>query len=303
MTLSTYISQLIKTKYHNGKSRKNITSLMNSFLRKFPQIKTIKDLSQQSENILKGLLKSTLSAETIRKIVYILSLVYDQIGDKKSQSLYQKTYLRLKKEIIDHRKTNKPISAKEADCVDIPYETLFSKPIDLKELDQKTLLYNLLIYIKETPRLDYRTLIYNPTKNKNVANYIKLNEPPQIVLNDYKTSKTYGPWIIPIKHNKLLEYLRTYVRAKNIKPGTYLFLNQAGKPYPSHKFSEYTQRMFNKKLKYKITMNCLRKIKEKFIFHNNPKTLNMSYKDKEDLVAKYFKHNLQTSMLYYNIVD
>lgn len=302
MSLDNYLFTFIKQKYHNGKSQKNLTSLIISFMRKQNHIKNLNDLSKNAKGLLSTILNSKQAPETQRKIIYILSMIFERLGNTKAQQRYRAAYLNLKKQITEQRKTNKPISAKEADCVDVSWEELKSKPINMDELDQKTLLYNLLIYIDETPRLDFRTLIYQPDSGKNTKNYINLNN-AKIVLNDYKTKSTYGQWVIPIRNAELIQYLRKYVKAHNIKPNNYLFLNKNNKPYPSHKFSEFTQRMFDKKLGYKITMNCLRKIKEKYLFHNNPKTLKMSYKEKEDLVAHYFKHNLQTSMLYYNIVD
>lgn len=253
---------------------------------------------------------SKSSQETKRKLLLFFALLLKKLNEEKLHVQYLKLYRKIKYNIIDQRKTNVPRGYKEIQCLDISLRKLRNQPINHKKLDAKTLLYNLLIYIDETPRLDYRTLKYNPsTSNSNNGNYLKYSTRKNsdcnvmIVLNDYKTSRKYGTWTIKIKHNQLCEYINKYIKHNNLKSNQHIFLNANHKPFSSNKFSEFVQNVFKGKLGVKISINCLRIMKENQLFHQNPDTLNWSLKEKEDWVVNHFRHSLATSRLYYQRIN
>ena len=299
MKLLQFAKIELQKKYKNNiSSFKTAFSVVSSFLRQNPNLK---DLSKDGEKILSAILNSKKSKETKRILLHIFAYLLERVSNnKKVHRKFIHAYTQIKSEIIEERKNNKPRSVKEAECLNISLNNLREKGIDMNVFTQKELLYNLLIFIDETPRLEWRMLVYNPKTDISQKNYIVCLEGRcQIILNKYKTSKTYGRWVIEIKDN-MKQYLYKYIKQMNIVPNKYFFLNKRNKPYPSNKFSEHIQRMFKEKTGSPISINCLRKIKENALFHQNKKILNMSLKEREDYVKQHFRHSLQSSLLYYN---
>ena len=273
--------------------------------------KSTQTFLKNASKILKIIEDSNASDETKRKLLLFFALLLKKLNEHDLHVKYLKTYRKIKYNIIDERKSSVPRGYKEIQCLGVSLQKLRNVPININELDAKTLLYNLLVYIDETPRLDYRSLIYNPsTSNKqssiNHLNYMKNYKDKSgndcnimIVLNDYKTYKKYGTWTIKINHTKLCEYINKYINHHKLKANEYIFLNANHKPFTSNKFSEFVQNIFKKKVGIKISINCLRILKENQLFHQNPQTLNWSLKEKEKWVVQYFRHSLATSRLYY----
>lgn len=298
MNILSYGKDVLSKKYGtNTPSFKCAYSMLNSFLRRCNWIKTTNDFEENGEKLYNVIISENNSKETKRKLLLIFIFLLKNL-DSKWLSLFLQNYSRLKKEIIEERKTNSIRSEKEMNCLQYSLFELRKKyPVNINRLDQKSLLFNLFLHIDETPRLAYRTLVFNPEKNK--QNYIELNkEKVNIILNDYKTYKFYKTWVIEVTHEPLRRYLHEYV--KKMKPDEYFFLNRRRKIFPSNKFSEFVQQVFLEKIGIKVNVNCLRKLKERELFHKNPNTMDMSLKDKEQFVEKYFKHTLKNAELYYN---
>lgn len=282
----------------------NNLGIVTSFSKQNPNIESFEDLDYI---ILTVLLSNKSEATKIKQIQLFKSIANVNI---KSDAIRKKYYeLISKNRNNDVLKENKPINIKEKNSLKITYEDLKNK-IDYNSSKKDDILYLLLIHLKHTPRLDYRTLIYvNNDKqiqsfnnNKEPINYIFLKPTDSfIMLNDYKTCLKYGSWKIEIP-NDITKIIQNYITKSNIEPNTYIFKNNRNKQYPSNKFSEYIQKIIYKKVKVKITMNTLRKIKEIHLFHRNPFFLNKSYKEKEKWVIEHFKHDLKMSMLWYNKV-
>ena len=300
MSLLERANEMLSKKYSNTSSYKASSSIIKTYLRKNKQWN---DLSTQGEDILNDILKSSKSLETKRKLIYIFALLIEEnpAGLENIHKQYIEEYKKLKKRIIENAKENKPKNAKEARCMKVTLAEMRNREINMNDMDQRSLLYNILVFIDETPRLELRKVVYSPRTRLPNGNYFRcFNNKCELVLNDYKTSKTYKEWRINIT-GLLKDYLKKYIKHHKITPGDLLFINKKGNEYPANKFSEYIQRMFKNKLGVIITINCLRKIKENELFHKNPEILNMSTKDKEEYVKDKFKHNLDTSMTYYNI--
>ena len=300
MTLLQFAKQHLLTKYKNNKSSyKTAYSTIHSFLKRNSQFT---DLLTDGGKILDTILTSKKSKETKRKLLFVFAFLLEKLNETKLHRKYIQAYTKIKYEIINDRKINKARSVKEAECLNISLQKLRSVKINIDELNQRTLLYNILIYLDPTPRLELRKLVYSPKQNIPEKNYIVCESGKcEIVLNDYKTSKYYKEWRIELEGD-LKNYVENYIEKMKLNRGDNFFLNTRKKPYPSNKFSELIQKIFKDKIGVSISINCLRKIKERDLFHQNPKILNMSLKDREEYVKKNFRHNLHTSMLYYNRV-
>lgn len=278
--------------------------ILRSLFKSNPQIKTTKDFDVYAKELLESISKSTKSLETKRKLLFLLALLFQELKLEHYKKLYLGKYKHYKKKILDDRKKNEPRSIKELQCLKFDLGDLRRKPINLLSLNQKSLIYYLLIFIDETPRLDYRSLVYNPTINIDTLNYLKFTSQEQyIMLNNYKTRKKYGPWKIPIVHPPLLNYLQQYIKKHQLQSNQHIFLNSKKNLYPSNKFSEFVQQSFLKQTGRRMNINCIRMLKERYLFHQNPKTLHMSLDEREKFVEKYFTHSYGTAMLYYHRID
>ena len=290
-------SELIK-KYGKGTSNyKTAISTARAFLNQNQHIKSL----DQCDDIMNAILNSSKSLETKRKQLFIFAYIYETKKDKKCQKKMLKVYSRIKYQILNQRKENKVRNRKEAECLMVTLTEL-RKRIKWNVFDQQNMVFNIFVSPDQTPRLEIRTLVLE-TKDKKKGNYIIEDKKRKgfyyMMLNSYKTSQFYGPWKIRF-NDKMSSFVRNYIKKNGIKPGNHFFLNQKKKEYPSNKFSEYVQRIFKKRVGVNININCLRKIKEIELFHNNKISLNMSLKEKEEWVKKNFRHNLHTSLIYYN---
>ena len=307
-----FMKQQISSVYDQSScSFKTMQSILGKFIRtNLSDIETVDDFIENVDNVMKIIKSSHKSKETKRKIVYFLALACKQLKLKEAQMNYFEYYKQLKKEIIETRTENDSINKKEAECLKFSLEKLRKRELEQKT-DQSSLLYNLLIFLDETPRLEFRTLVFHPIPPiKQDVNYLeKVNDGYQIVLNKYKTSRTYGQWIIPIRRSQpnsftddLIEYIKKYIAQNQTKRNELIFYNRNNKEYPSNKFSEFVQSTFSDKINAKLNINCIRKLKINALFHQNPKILKMSLKEQKDWVIKHFKHSLPNSMLYYKRV-
>ncbi len=298
LPLSRYYLSLL---YHDNKtSFKKTFSTVNAFLNRNGDLLLHRDSAQ----LFKKVKESTVSKETKRKVLYNLALLLLILKERKMHAKYMAEYRRLKSSIIRDRKANIIRKPEKEGCLQVSVLKERKKAIDMDDLTPHALIFNLLIYIDPTPRLEYRSLIFSPTSDLDKKNYLsKIRGTWTIVLNNYKTVKYYKRWTIVIKSDRLQRYINKYVKTNKLSANDHIFLNAVGKEYPHNKFSEFIKRAFFNKTGIDVTINCLRKIKEVELFHRNPMTLTMSLKEKEDFVKNNFRHSLRTSMLYYNRID
>lgn len=272
------------------------------------------DLFQKPNSVCNNIVKicdrieqSNKKNATKKKLFYLFSIICNR---KKSQIKYLELYKLKKKTILKDRTKNEALNIKEADNLSLSFEKLRKLGIQ-KNFTQHDLLFNLLIFIDETPRLEYRTLRYAPTHSFQVGkNYLTPKVSAQldswmIILDSYKTRETYKTWYIQIENRKLNKYLTDYFNFFGLAQNTLVFPNSKQKIRPSNKFSEFVQRMFKTKTGKSININSLRKIKECALFHRNPEinALSVPLDKKQNFVEKYFKHSLQTAQLYYHKID
>lgn len=303
-----FANDVLFNRYENKESYKQNLSNFRSFINVnydlFENFELNDFCSKNYKDICNRIINSPKKAATKKKTLYILFLLCKHLGnDEKSQVHFIQNYSRIKRNMKKEREKNQPVNIKEANNLNITLNDLRSLGIQSK-FNQKDLLYNLLIFIDETPRLEYRTLIYesNPNKLLNNNNYLIFNDNKfMLVIDNYKTRKTYGTWYINIHNGLLHEYILQYIQHHNLIPGQSLFPNYKNNIRPSNKFSEFLQRTFKDKIGKLININSLRKIKESSLYHNINKN-NWSIENKKKFVQKYFKHSLATADLYYHKV-
>ncbi len=105
------------------------------------------------------------------------------------------------------------------------------------------LLFSMYSYI-EPVRQDYGNVRilkkgFRSEKNKTQNNYIVLTSRPYLILNNYKTSDTYGTVkiTIPIALKKII------MKSLEKQPREYLFMNVDGKPYNDNSFTKFANRL------------------------------------------------------------
>lgn len=298
------IQPLVKKLYKNLKNNtyKTAISSMRAFFKRNQDIDSLDDYNLIIERVMNHKSKN----QTKIKQLYILGSIYSELQNNEGKKAIHKVYTKLNKDLNNLLKKNKYKNDKEKECITHNLKDLRTK-LDYNNLDQKNILFSIYVSLDYTPRLELCNLIYLSSHkiNKdhyNDSNYIFFNNNDNcfIVLNDYKTSDSYGPWIIPVE-GKLKELIKKYIKS-NKNNTDYIFLNSKKKPFPSNKFSEFFQKAFKEKLGNKITLNCLRKIKENDLFHQNNAILNMSVEEKEKFLVKYFRHSIKTAELFYKFV-
>lgn len=128
---------------------------------------------------------------------------------------------------------------------------------------------NLALYYLYTQlpprRLEYGSLIIaidGQFQDDGKSNYVVL-DPKQtqvrrIILNTYKTSKTYGKYVISPIPEKLSDAIIILIDEQGYKAGEYLFMNSKGKPYVGASFSARLKQVFEQSIGIPITLNVLR---------------------------------------------
>jgi len=305
MDFKTFAHNTLEGEYKTKPSTlRSAKSLMNGLIKYAVGFDKLSDLKKKSATLLKTILGMEKSQETKRKYIYYVSLLLKKLKMTAQREEYMNAYTKLKTDIETERKQNKVRSEKEEKSIENTLEKMRKIEINNEQSDPKSLLFNLLIHLDETPRLEYRELIYNPKSNLDEKNYLQVsNNTIKLVLNKYKTSDKYGTWTINIANPKLKKYIKHYIEQNCVKPDQYIFVNRKGNIYPSNKFSEYVQKTFKQKVGTPIRMNDLRKIKEMELFHKAPKTLKKSLAEREKFVEDKFKHSHTTAQTYYNRVD
>ena len=129
---------------------------------------------------------------------------------------------------------------------------------------ENTVLYYL--YTQLPPRrLEYGSLIIaidGQFDDDNKSNYVVLNSKMtkvnRIILNTYKTSKTYGKYVISNVPEKLSDSIVELIQEQDYKAGEYLFMNSKGKPYAGASFSARLKQVFEQAIGTPLTLNVLR---------------------------------------------
>lgn len=139
---------------------------------------------------------------------------------------------------------------------------------------------NLVIYYLYTQlpprRLEFGSLVIaveDDFEDNGKTNYVvldkKMKNVKKIILNKYKTSEVYGPYIINDVPPKLSNAIVDLIDEQDYKAGEHLFMNSKGKPY-GNAFSSRVKEVFEQAYGKPITLNTLRHSFISYHLKNNP---------------------------------
>lgn len=287
-----------KQKYTSENTIKQAIGMCRNRIFKTGFAETTNDFLQNIDKIYALMLEENVSKECKRKAFIYASDLLKYLKKPEKSKKFHDVFKRLTTEIFENRKKNEIRGEKEEKALVLSLDNLSGNEIKQNNINTLDLVYNLLVFIPETPRLDYRTLIYEP-KNKNVSSIKRNNNGTYtITLINYKNSKFYGPWIIPVRNKSLVKYIDEYIKKKGIQINTLFIPNNKGSEHTSSNFSKTVTRAFQKRTGTEIGIDELRKIKERDMSKDyglNTK----STKEIEDFTKKFFRHTIATSMIYY----
>lgn len=239
--------------------------------------------------------------KTLRNILIAILAVfkYDTSLKQKYESDYDKWFALFKQTDEIHKKNvmqNEPTEKQRAGMIE--YKELAEK---MKELPKGSMERLLLAMYGLIPPLrndfnDVRIFWERvPPIYKNKENYIvitKGDKPAYLVLNNYKTSKTFG------QYNEILpdELESEIIDSMIERPRMYLF-EDSGKPYNDKKFSQWAIRVFKKIFNKPLTISLIR---HAYINSLDFNKLTIADKDK---IAKKMLHSLNTQDTYRLIDD
>ncbi len=297
MNLNDNILEIISNQECSASSKKTYTSLVRCFLRKNPQFVSMEN---QYQEIHDTIMAANKSDNWKKSLFHCMSLGRRDNTD--ITAVFGPAHAKMQQIINEKRKAGKPAKRAKNNVV-ITLDDLRAIPINNDKVDQKSLIYNLLVHQDETTRLGLHSLLYDP-EDKEGKNYLECaGDICRIVMNDYKTHKTYGAWVINFT-GPMKDYIISYLSKTNKQKGSVFFWNKLGNPYSRNKFSSLIGRIMKKRIGTTLKTNQIRKIKANGLFHHHPRKLEMSLKEREEYVIQTFRHSLQTSdMDYYNKIE
>jgi hypothetical protein len=193
--------------------------------------------------------KKELSDRTMSQIIAIIISLFihnSEMIEKHNENF--KEYGRIK-ERMSSKTEEKVLSNKPHDKQErafIPYEKLIKIKDSLPKGSKSRLLFSMYLLIPPV-RANYGDVkIYDHDHKNKDDNYIVLDNNPKIVLNKYKTSKTYDTIEISIPNDLLKEINDSLELNKR----EYLFTLEDGKPFTKkNTFSVYANRILKKETK------------------------------------------------------
>ena len=226
------------------------------------------EILEDVTKVMKYLYDKYSNLNTIKSYVSSVIAVFRDIGDlehpetEKALVLYGDIIKDLKKKIdgvVDKNQKTKDESERW-----VPWKDIMKvKSINIENHIDRLIF---LLYVQNPPRrAEYRTLMVTDASPKHLKtmtkeNYVvitKAGNISRIILNDYKTVKSYGQYIIPLtKASPLKHDLKKFIEMNKLKPGEYLF-----PPMLRHSsgWSSAVTDTFNKIFGKKMSINLLRK--------------------------------------------
>lgn len=224
---------------------------------------------------------------------FMAIFTYNQDFKETNKQLYDEWNTEVKKikdKIDEKYESNRPTSKQETAYID--YEKVVEIRNKLKAGTQERLL--IYMYTEIPPvRNDYHLMrIYKKKPKYDVGNYFIMNKEPVIILNDFKTDKTYEQIKIGIPKS-LLEEIEASLK---LQPRDYLFTSgRDDKPYNSdNTFSKWANRTLKKVFKNNMSLTTLRHI---YITRRDLKLEEKSGTERKE-IAKIMAHSLEQQQKY-----
>lgn len=201
--------------------------------------------------------------KTRRNMVSVILSLFKynkSLRDKESDAYEEwgEIYKNIDNNYTEEVKQNKATDKQQAGM--IQYSEIKDKMKSLPEGSKDRLLLAMYGLI-DPMRADYGDIkIYwnrEPMSVKNKENYMVLREgsaPSHIILNNYKTAKSYGRFEKELPKELEKEVITSMIS----KPRTYLFEDREGKPYTEKMFSNWANRTFKKVFGKPTTISIIR---------------------------------------------
>lgn len=173
------------------------------------------------------------------------------------------------KDIMTRRLQNKPTEKQEKKISkDISWSTVLEKRDALKRSSLEHLLFSFYTYIYPLRADFYNVKIVSVKPTSNSDNFIVHTKKSScLYINNYKTSKKYGPIVYESLPSELHAILSESLKNS---PRDFLFVDAFGKPFSRDSFSKWSNRIFSKILNSKISISILRHLFISTIDFNQP---------------------------------
>jgi hypothetical protein len=224
---------------------------------------------------------------------FMAIFTYNQEFKENNKQLYDTWIIEAKKikdKINEKYESNRPTAKQENAYID--FEKVVQIRNSLKEGTQERLL--LFMYTEIPPvRNDYHMMrIYKKKPKFDMGNYFIMNTDPMIILNEFKTDKTYEQIKIAIPQS-LLDEIKQSLKAQ---PRDYLFTSgRDNLPYKSdNTFSMWANRTLKKIFNNNMSLTTLRHI---YITRRDLKLEEKSGTERKE-IAKIMAHSLEQQQKY-----
>ena len=224
---------------------------------------------------------------------FVAIFTYNQDFKENNKQLYDNWNTEIKKiknKIDEKYESNRPTIKQEKAYID--YDKVVEIRNKLKTGTQERLL--VFMYTEIPPvRNDYHLMrIYKQKPKYDVGNYFIMNKEPLIILNDFKTDKTYEHIEIAIPKSLLIEIKESL----KIQPRDYLFTSSKdNKPYKhDNTFSKWANRTLKKIFKNNMSLTTLRHI---YITRRDLKLEEKSGTERKQ-IAQIMAHSLEQQQKY-----
>jgi len=247
------------------------------------------------KQILQYVEANNFSMHTADKICscFMAIFTYNQDFKETNKQIYDAWIIEaksIKDKINQKYESNRPTTKQETAYID--FQKVVEIRNSLKEGTQERLL--LFMYTEIPPvRNDYHTMrIYKKTPKFDVGNYFIMNKEPMIILNEFKTDKTYEQIKITIPQS-LLNEIQESLKAQ---PRDYLFTSgRDNQPYNSdNTFSRWANRTLKQIFNNNMSLTTLRHI---YITRRDLKLEEKSGTERKE-IAKIMAHSLEQQQKY-----
>jgi hypothetical protein len=228
------------------------------------------DFLKNYGNVLEKISASDLSAKK-DYMSPVVRLMKHYKFDPELIAPYNKAMASYKQDEDKDRKTNRA-NAKEKSLA-MPLSEILRKIKDFKpendaELAQKVIVSFYFMNQYFTPRNDLYNMKFvnfnkKPNKMDNSLNYVTVDKnmnPQQIIMNAYKTARTYGRQRFNISED-LKKVLVEYIKSYGKQTGDFVFVDKNGQPFKDSNFRNLLESSMEHIVGVPINIDLVRKIK------------------------------------------
>jgi len=277
-----------------GSSKKMFNRNIERWLKAFPPEKerTLDWLVRHPKKAMKCLRRAETVKNTPKNhhcfISAIRAYTKHVMKDEELHEVWDTIQKENEKPIWEERLSGKPTELQKGK--EMPWADIL-KVRDALPLSATKLLLAMYTYIPPIRADLFACRLYEETPDEvGEDNYIVLDEKnPRLVLQDYKTKKTYGALQIPLP-KPLYEMIRQCIK-EGICKGEYLFTDTFDLPYDRHGFSKQSGRMLARAFGKPMTLTAIR--------HNFTSKIDSNLPVKElKIFAEPMGHSLVMQRMY-----